>query len=115
MDYCQIKSYFMSKEGVTLEHPCGDRADVFKVSGRKVGLLTSDKDIINVFVKCNPDEALALRDIYHSIVPGYQFDQRHWNTLIIDGHLPDSLIKEQIDRSFEIVMEHLALQHHTYH
>lgn len=109
MDYNQIKSYFMSKEGVTLEHPYGERADVFNVFGRKVGLLTSDNDIVNIFVKCNPGEALALRDIYHSIVPGYQFDQRHWNTLIVDGSLPDSLIKEQIDRSFDLVKEYMGI------
>lgn len=113
MDYNQVKSYFMAREGVTLEHPYGDRADVFKVAGRKVGVLTSDKDIVNVFVKCDPDEALALRDIYHSIVPGYQFDERHWNTIIIDGRLPEDLILEQIDKSFHIVFERLGILQHA--
>lgn len=105
MDYVQIKSYFMAKEGVTLTHPYGEKADVFKVDGKKFGVLMSDKDIVNVFVKCDPDEALALRDIYHSIVPGYQIDQKHWNSLIIDGRLPELLIKSQIDQSYELVME----------
>ncbi len=113
MDYNQIKSYFMAREGVTVEHPYGDRADVFKVSGRKVGVLTCDGCIVNVFVKCDPQMALALRDMYHSIVPGYQFDERHWNTLIIDGRLSEELVKEQIDRSFDIVHERLRLLQHA--
>lgn len=112
MDYSQIKSYFMTMEGVTLEHPYGELTDVFKVNGRKFGMVTSDRDVVNIFVKCNPEEALALRDIYHSIVPGYQIDHKHWNTLIIDGRLPDELIKQQIDGSYSLLTENaIVLQH----
>lgn len=109
MDYDQILSYFMTKEGVTLEHPYGDKADVFKVGGKKFGVLATDGIHVNVFVKCAPDEALALRDHYHSIVPGYQFDKKHWNTLIIDGGLPAALVKEQIDNSYKLVMASMTV------
>lgn len=113
MDYFQIKSYFMAKEGVTLSHPYGEKADVFKVEGKKFGVLMSDKEIANVFVKCDPDEALALRDIYHSIVPGYQIDQKHWNSMIVDGRLPESLIKSQIDQSYALVLEQTQVLHYA--
>jgi len=109
MDYDQIMAYFMAKEGAVLTHPYGDKADVFKVGGRKFGVLATDGVNVNIYVKCHPDEALALRDIYHSIVPGYKFDQKHWNTLIIDGRLPVELIKEQIDQSYGIVMSSVAV------
>lgn len=113
MDYVQIKSYFMAKEGVTLTHPYGEKADVFKVEGKKFGVLMSDRDIANVFVKCEPNQALALRDIYHSIVPGYQIDQKHWNALIVDGALPEALIKEQIDQSYALVFEQTKILHYA--
>ena len=112
MDYNQIKSYFMAKEGVSMDHPYGELTDVFKVNGKKFGMLTSDNDIVNVFVKCNPKQALALRDIYHSIVPGYQIDHKHWNVLIIDGRLPDVLIQQQIDGSYRLLTDKVnELQH----
>lgn len=94
----------MAKEGVTLSHPYGEHTVVFKVEDKKIGVLTADKETINVFVKCNPDVALALRDDYHSIVPGYQIDQKHWNNLILGKGLPETLLKEQIDQSYNIVV-----------
>ena len=113
MDYFQIKSYFMAKEGVTLTYPYGEKADVFKVEGKKFGVLMSDRDIANIFVKCDPNQALALREFYHSIVPGYQIDHKHWNNLIIDGALSEALIKEQIDQSYVLVLEQTKLLHYA--
>lgn len=105
MDYSQIKSYFMAKEGVTITYPFGDKAEVFSVNGRKFGVMCTDGHVINIFVKCDPEEALALRDSYHSIVPGYQIDHVNWNAMIIDVKLPESLVFEQIDHSYELVTE----------
>ena len=113
MDYDQIKSYFMMKEGVKIAHPYPDGSDVFEVDGNKIGVLTTDGYVTNVYVKCDPNEALALRDLYHSIVPGFQIDQKHWNVLIIDGRLPDELICSQIDGSYHIVTEQSQVLQHA--
>lgn len=105
MEYDQVKQYFLSKEGSQLDYPFGEDVAVFKYDGKMFGLLRCDKSILNINVKCNPDDALALRDIYHSIVPGYHMNKKHWNTLIVDGRLPEDLIKAQIDQSYKLIVE----------
>lgn len=115
MDYDQVRDYFLSKDGASEDFPFGEDVAVFKFGGKMFGLLRSDNDILNINVKCNPTEALALRDIYHSIVPGYHMNKKHWNTIIVDGRLPEALIKAQIDESYHLITEQFAhkqtLQH----
>ena len=54
-----------------------------------------------------PDEALALRAAHAAIIPGYHMDKRHWNTLSLDGSLPDALVGELIDQSYALVVNGL--------
>ena len=58
-------------------------------------------------VKCDPDEALILRDKYESILPGYHMNKRLWNTIVLDGSVPTDEIKKFIDDSYNIVVENL--------
>lgn len=110
MDYDQVRNYFLSKDGACEDYPFGQDVAVFKYRGKMFGLLRCDGKILNINVKCNPDDALALRDIYHSIVPGYHMNKKHWNTIIVDGRLPEGLIKEQIDRSYELITVQFGAQ-----
>jgi len=105
MTYEQIRDYFLNKEAAYEDFPFGEGVAVFKVGDKMFGLLRKDADIINVNVKCDPDEALALRDRYHSIIPGYHMNKKHWNTLIVDGSLPEEMIEAQIDHSFDLIAE----------
>lgn len=115
MDYDQVRAYFLSKEGALEDFPFGAETAVFKVGGKMFGLLRCDKEILNINVKCNPNEALALRDICRSIVPGYHMNKKHWNTLIIDGRLSEAMIKAQIDESYNLItkanVSNQTLQH----
>lgn len=105
MDYDQVREYFLAKEGAFEDFPFGEDVAVFKVGGKMFGLLRGDNDILNINVKCNPSEALALRDLCHSIVPGYRLNKKHWNTIIVDGRLTEEMIKEQIDESYHLMLE----------
>lgn len=113
MNYDQVRNYFLSKEGSYEDFPFGEGVAVFKVAGKMFGLLRCDNSIMNINVKCSPDKALALRDLYHSIIPGYHMNKKHWNTIIVDGGLPDKLIEAQIDQSYELINEIIPkkLQH----
>ncbi len=110
MDYDQVRDYFLAKDGACEDFPFGQDVAVFKFRGKMFGLLRGDNSILNINVKCNPDEALALRDIYHSIVPGYHMNKKHWNTIIVDGGLPEALIKAQIDESYHLIVEQCSAQ-----
>ena len=71
-------------------------------------LVGEDSEPWTINLKCDPDEALALRAAYpESITPGYHMDKRHWNTFVLNGSLAEELVNEMIDQSYELVVKGL--------
>ena len=70
-------------------------------------LITEDKKPLHINLKCDPDEAQILRGMHKSIIPGYHMNKEHWNTIILDGSLPDELIYKFIDDSYNLVVKGL--------
>jgi predicted DNA-binding protein (MmcQ/YjbR family) len=60
-----------------------------------------------VNLKCNPERAIELRDRFPAIGPGYHMNKVHWNTLYIDGSIPNTLFKELIDHSYQLILDSL--------
>ncbi len=113
MDLGFFYEYCLSKNGVTEHFPFDNDALVFKVGG-KMFALTSLKQWENgnptLNLKCDPERAEALRNQYDGIMPGYHMHKKHWNTITINGDVPDSLVKELIDHSFDLVFKSLPLK-----
>ena len=103
--------YCLSKNGVTEHFPFDEETLVFKVGGKMFALssLTQwEKGIPSVNLKCNPDYAQELRAQYDDIKPGWHMSKIHWNTIEINRDVPDSLIKELIDHSYDLVFKSLT-------
>lgn len=97
--------YLLAKPGAQPGYPFGPGTLVLKVGGKMFALLAEDSDPWTINLKCDPDEALALRAAHpKSITPGYHMDKRHWNTILLDGRLPNDLVNELIDQSYELVV-----------
>ena len=62
---------------------------------------------LEVSVKCEPELAVALRLSYDAIRPGYHLNKRHWNTITLDGSLPDPLVRDLIEDSYDLVVSAL--------
>ena len=62
----------------------------------------------SVNLKCDPIFALELRERYEAVIPGFHMNKQHWNTVKIDGSIPDSLISEWIDHSYDLVFRGLS-------
>jgi predicted DNA-binding protein (MmcQ/YjbR family) len=62
---------------------------------------------LEVSVKCEPELAVSLRHSYPAIRPGYHLNKRHWNTITIDGSLPDQLVRDLIEDSYDLVVSAL--------
>lgn len=60
---------------------------------------------INLNVKVKPDNAFFWRDIYASVIPGYHQNKEHWNTIILDGSIPDNDVKAMIAESYDLVSD----------
>jgi predicted DNA-binding protein (MmcQ/YjbR family) len=97
-----IRDYCLSKNEVTEGLPFGDDTLVFKRSG-KIFLLANLDGPLSVNLKCDPSKALELREQYASVIPGYHMNKVHWNTVFIDGSVPDGEIFGWIDHSYDLV------------
>lgn len=104
-DYC------LAKKGVTEHFPFDEDTLVFKVGGKMFALssLTQwEKGEASINLKCDPDRALELRAQYEAIEPGFHMSKVHWNTVTVDGDVPEKMLRELIDHSYELVFKSLT-------
>jgi len=108
MNIESFREYCLSFSGVTEEFPFDENTLVFKVMGKMFALCDVD-DFQSINLKCEPVKAIELREEYPGLVqPGYHMNKKHWNTVSMQHHLPDDLIKEWIKDSYDLVVAKLA-------
>src|SRR4030042_3152599 len=100
-----IREYCLSKNAVIESFPFGDDTLVFKVNGRIFVLANLEGDL-TINLKCDPTVAIELRERYTSVIPGYHMNKKHWNTILLDGLIPDKEIHTWIDYSYDLVKKH---------
>lgn len=106
MNIEQLREYCISKKGVTEGFPFDKTTLVFKVMN-KMFLLTDVEAPLSMNVKCDPEKAVELREEYDCVKPGYHMNKVHWNTVVIDGSIPDQRLKGWIDDSYLLVVNSL--------
>lgn len=93
---------------MTAEFPFDEVTLVHKVAG-KMFALTNFESFETISLKCDPDEALALREMYpESVTAGYHLSKRHWNTLKMDGSLKDKDVRRWISDSWHLVVKGMS-------
>src|SRR5439155_605419 len=102
-----FREYCLSKSRTTEGTPFGPDVVVFKVGGKMFALASLDNVPTTVNLKCDPDLALELRDRYEQVRPGYHMNKKHWNTVEIEGGIPDFELRKMIDHSYQLVIERL--------
>jgi predicted DNA-binding protein (MmcQ/YjbR family) len=90
------------------EQPFGPEVDVFKVMNKVFALIPVDANPPQISLKCDPVLAGMLRETYPVVTPGYHLNKRHWNSVEVDGSVPEDEIKEWIDHSYEQVVRGLS-------
>ena len=95
MNHKQVRLYLLSKPEALEEFPFGPDVAVFKVKHKMFATLALGKSneennkIWWVNLKCDPQEAVMLRDIFPAVIPGYHMNKLHWNTVKLDNSIPD--------------------------
>jgi predicted DNA-binding protein (MmcQ/YjbR family) len=102
MNIEDIRTYCLKKPGVTEGFPFGEDTLVFKVKGKIFVLANLDGDL-SLNLKCDPALALELRERYSSVIPGYHMNKKHWNTVYLNGTIPDKEVLSWIDQSYNLV------------
>jgi len=104
--FSEYRAYCLAKKGVTEEFPFDTNILVFKVMG-KIFALTDVTTFSSINLKCDPEVAVELREAYDAVLPGYHMNKKHWNTVLMNGSLPDKLILSWVDKSYQLVSSSL--------
>ena len=107
MNPAELRDHCLSFSEAEETFPFGPATSVFKVAGKMFALSQLSADSLRVSLKCEPQLAEALRGAHAAVLPGYHLNKRHWNTVIIDGSLPDQTVEDMIEDSYDLVVSGL--------
>lgn len=111
MNIQQLYEFCLSKKAVTEHFPFDEDTLVFKVGG-KMFCLTSlkewEKGTPALNLKGDPDRNLELRAEYEAINPGFHMSKSHWNTVDFNKDVPDKIILQLINESYDLVYKGLT-------
>lgn len=102
-----LRNYCLAKKSVTEGFPFGEDVLVFKVMEKIFLLVPLSSSPLQFNAKADPDKAIELREQYEAVQPGYHMNKKHWNTVVVDGSIPQKIIKEMIDDSYDLIVQSL--------
>jgi predicted DNA-binding protein (MmcQ/YjbR family) len=108
MNIESLRDYIIAKKDVEESFPFGDDTLVFKVNDKIFALVNLEGDL-TINLKCDPLRAIDIRERYSSVLPGYHMNKKHWNTVLVDGTIPDREIFSWIDHSYNLVVRKVPL------
>lgn len=101
-------TYGLSLPGTYQDAPFHDpNWQLVRIKGSKKAFLwTYDMDgAVHINVKVDPQWRDFWRDAYEAVMPGYHQNKEHWNTIRLDGSIPDAEIKRMIAESYDLVTD----------
>lgn len=107
MDFATLRTCLLAKPGAVEEFPFDAVTLVVKVGGKMFALVGIDEMPLRLNLKCLPEQAEILRELYPAVLPGYHMNKRHWNTVVLDGSLADEDVQGMIDESYRLVVQGL--------
>jgi predicted DNA-binding protein (MmcQ/YjbR family) len=106
MNIEEFREFCLRKYGVTESLPFDENTLVFKVMGKIFAII--DVELFeSVNLKCDPEQAIRLREKYNAVKAGYHMNKKHWNTIEFDGSLTDEEIFHWINHSYDLVVSKL--------
>lgn len=107
MDIESLRNYCLSKQAAEETLPFGPDTLVYKVGGKIFLICSMNAEPLQFNVKCDPEKVIELRERYECVQPGYHMNKKHWNTILVDGSVSNSMLKEWIDDSYELIVDSL--------
>lgn len=106
MKYNWIDEFLLSKQGVTKDLQAEWNWIRYHIGGKMFAAVCLDDNDKPYYItlKLDPAEGEFLREQYADIVPGYYMNKTHWNSIKPDGEVPDALLKDMLDKSYQLVL-----------
>lgn len=108
MNKQQLLDYCLNKPGSEQDYQSDWQADRVKVANKMFALIGEAYGRPVISLKCGPELAERLRELHPEIIPGYYLNKAHWNSVYLDGNLPDSQFYQLIDMSYQLVVAGLS-------
>jgi predicted DNA-binding protein (MmcQ/YjbR family) len=109
MKYNWIDEYCLSKKGVIKDYKPEWDATRYMIKDKMFVLRCGDKEGKPIItVKLEPAHGEFLRQEFKDIIPGYYMNKQHWNSLYLDGDVPDEIVEDMLDRSYNLVLASLS-------
>jgi predicted DNA-binding protein (MmcQ/YjbR family) len=87
------------------DFPFGPEHSVFKVEGKLFAISAWERSPLSVSLKCEPELAEQLRASFpDAVAPGYHLNKRHWNTVTLDGSVPDAMVRDMVEDSYDLIV-----------
>ena len=108
MNAAALREACLAMTGAEETFPFGPENSVFKVEGKifAISRLGSEPPL-SISLKCEPGLAEQLRAGHAAITPGYHLNKRHWNTIVLDGSVPDAMVRDMIEDSYDLIVAKL--------
>jgi predicted DNA-binding protein (MmcQ/YjbR family) len=107
MRAAELRALCLAFPGAIETFPFGPETSVFKVAERMFALSQLAARPLCVSLKCEPLLAEQLRATHPAVVPGYHLNKKHWNTVTLDGSLPEEMVEAMIEDSYDLVVDRL--------
>ncbi len=108
MTFDKLHAYMLSLPGAVEVRPFTPDVPVYKVGGKMFALAAPETSPPRLTLKLAPWHGQMLRDEYESVTPGYHMNKEHWNTIDLDGTVPEEELLSWIDESYSLVLDGLS-------
>lgn len=109
MRYEWLDAYCLSKKGAQKDFKVEWNATRYLIGDKMFGMQGGDKNQKAIItLKCDPLFGQTLREQYPDVIPGYYMNKEHWNSVYLDGDLPDDILRQMIDMSYELVLQSMS-------
>lgn len=100
----EVSDFALGLPEATEDQPFGPDAYVYKVADKVFAILRPSGDSPRVTLKCEPSLALELRAQFPAVVAGYRVNKKHWNTVVVDGSIPEDELRDMVEHSYRRVV-----------
>ncbi|MCK5827145.1 MmcQ/YjbR family DNA-binding protein [Candidatus Bipolaricaulota bacterium] len=107
MTFEQFHAYLLSQPSTVEDRPFTPEIPVYKIGGKMFAYSSPNDVPPSITIKLDPLLGQMLRSTYKAVQPGYHMNKEHWNTIAIDGTIPDEELLSWIDEAYTLVRSKL--------
>jgi predicted DNA-binding protein (MmcQ/YjbR family) len=107
MNIEELREYCLSIKDATEYMPFEDEYLIFRVFDKWFAVIPLFDPELKISVKCDPVQAIELRERYHCVYPAWHFNKKYWNSISLNCDMDDETVKYWIRHSVENVVKKL--------